>query len=33
MNNSNIALKRPKSHSNAFNFGGDTKTRAKLEEA
>ncbi|QJA18007.1 hypothetical protein vBSenH9_42 [Salmonella phage vB_Sen_H9] len=33
MNSSNIALKRPRSHSSAFNFGGDTKTRAKLEEA
>ncbi|WWD13230.1 hypothetical protein CPL00229_CDS0172 [Escherichia phage vB_Eco_mar004NP2] len=33
MNNSNIGLKRPESHSNAFNFDGDTKTRAKLEEA
>ncbi|WNL62820.1 hypothetical protein [Escherichia phage Es2] len=33
MNNSNIQLKRSQTHSNAFNFGGDTKTRAKLEEA
>ncbi|QPI14847.1 hypothetical protein GECvBN5_gp023c [Salmonella phage GEC_vB_N5] len=30
MNNSNIGLKRPRSHSDAFNFGGDTKTKGYL---
>ena len=30
MDNSNIGLKRPESHSNAFNFGGGTKTKGYL---